>query len=83
MIKTPMDPGPWTGAPDSLYRNNDVNHRRFVKREALCRTQARQEKLSNAIQFGRLYGLGQELYETIRQKKLETRVGPGLTSAHW
>ena len=81
MIK--MDPGPWTGAPDSLYRNNDLNPHRFAKREAICRTQARQEKLSNAIQFGRVYGLGQELYETIRQKKLESRIGANLTSAHW
>ena len=81
MIK--MDVGPWSGAPDSLYRNNDLNPRRFAKREAICRTQARQEKLSNAIQFGRVYGLGQELYETIRQKKLEARLGANLTSAHW
>ena len=83
MIKTRMDPGPWTGAPDSLWRNNDLNHRRFLKREAICQTQARQEKLSNTIQTGRVYGLGQELYETIRQKKLEARLGPGLTSPRW
>ncbi len=81
MIK--MDPGPWTGAPDSLWRNNDLNQRRFNKREAICRTQARQEKLSNAIQGGRVYGLGQELYQKIRQKKLEARVGPSLSSPHW
>ncbi len=82
MIKT-MDPGPWTGAPDSLWRNNGLNQRRFNKREAKCRTQARQEKLANAIQFGRVYALGQQLYEHTRQKKLETRVGPGLSSQHW
>ena len=82
MIKT-MDPGPWTGAPDSMWRNNDLNPRRFAKREAICRTQAREEKLSNAIQFGRVYGLGQELYQSLRQTKLESRVGANLTSAHW
>ena len=78
-----MEPGPWTGAPDSLWRNNDLNQRRFQRRDAIRRTQARHEKLASAIQGGRVYGLGEEMYQSLRQKELETRVGPHLTSAHW
>jgi hypothetical protein len=78
-----MDAGPWTQAKDVLWRNNDLDERRFARREALCRTQARQFKLSENVQFGRTYGLGSRLYEWIRQKKLKQQLGPHLTSEHW
>ena len=72
MIK--MDHGPWPTVQDTLWRNNDLSERRFAKREQIYRTQARQLKLSNAIQFGRLPGLGSKMYETIHHNKLEQRL---------
>jgi hypothetical protein len=65
------DPNPWAAAPVSLWRNNDLDPHKFALREALAREQAREHKISNAIQFGRIYGLGSQHYEMIRQKKLE------------
>ena len=65
------DPGPWAAAPDSLWRNNDLNPYRFALREALVRAEATERRRSEAIQFGRIYGLGSQHYEMIRQKKLE------------
>ena len=78
-----MDTGPWTKAQDVLFRNVDLDERRFARREAICRTQARQFKLSEAIQFGRVYGLGNKFYESIRRTKLKKQLGAHLTSEHW
>ena len=82
-MKIKMDTGPWTKALDVLWRNADLDERQFAKREAICRTQARRTKLSEAIQFGRVYGLGSKLYESIRQTKLKKQLGAHLTSEHW
>ena len=71
------DPGPWTPAPDSLWRNNDLDPRRFALREALVKGESTEHRRSEAVQFGRIYGLGSQHYEMIRQKKLE-----GVLSRH-
>ena len=65
------DPGPWTPAPDSLWRNNDLDPRRFALREALVRAEATEHRRAEAIQLGRIQGLGSQHYDMIRQKKLE------------
>ena len=65
------DPGPWTPAPDSLWRNNDLDPRRFAAREALVRAEATEHRRAEAVQFGRIQGLGSQHYDMIRQKKLE------------
>ena len=72
MVK--MDQGPWPAVQDTLWKNNDLNERRFARRETLYRTQARQLKLANAIQSGRVHGLASQMYETIHHKKLEQRI---------
>ena len=65
------DPDPWAAAPASLWRNNDLDPRKFALREALARAEATEDRRSEAIQFGRIYGLGSQHYEMIRLKKLE------------
>ena len=70
-MTTCTDPDPWAAAPASLWRNNDLDPRKFALREALSQKEATEHKRSEAIQFGRIYGLGSQRYEMIRQKKLE------------
>ena len=74
LMKIKMDRGPWSTAQDTLWRNLDLSERQFARRETLYRTQARQLKLSNAIQFGRIPALGSKMYETIHHQKLERRL---------
>ena len=40
-------------------------------REQLQNEEVKDFKVAQAIQFGRLYGLGSQHYDTIRQKKFE------------
>ena len=65
------DPDPWAPAPISLWRSNDLDPRKFAQREALCQEDAKEQKISEAIQFGRIQGLGSEHYTELRRKKLE------------
>ena len=65
------DPAPWTAAPMSLWRNNDLDPHKFALREALVKEEVKEQKRSDVIQFGRIYGLGSQHYEMIKQKKLE------------
>jgi len=78
------DPAPWTAAPESLWRNNDLDPVKFALREALVKEEAKEQKRSDAIQFGRIYGLGSQHYEMIRQKKLEaTLARRSVTDKVW
>ena len=89
IVKTKMamlctSPDPWAGAPVILWGNNDLDPRKFALREALVRQEAKEHRLSDAIQFGRIYGLGSQRYEMIRQKKLEAVLARGqVTDKLW
>ena len=77
-------PDPWAGAPAILWGCNDLDPQKFALREALAREAAKEQKLSDAIQFGRIYGLGSQHYEMIRQKKLEAVLARGrITDKLW
>ena len=79
-----MDPAPWTAAPDSLWRNNDLDPHRFALREHLQREEVKDFKIAEAIETGRIYGLGSQHYEMIRQKKLEAVLAKRpVTSKLW
>ena len=78
------DPDPWCRAPQSLWRNSDLDPRRFAQREALSRQEAKQEKLAEAIEFGRIYGLAEMMYRERRRVKLERQLAPErITAPHW
>ena len=78
------DPDPWCPAPQSLWRNNDLDPRRFAAREALVRREAKEQKLHEAIEFGRLYGLAEFYYRERRRVKLEHQlVRDRITAPHW
>ena len=78
------DPAPWTAAPDSLWRNNDLDPHRFAMRERLQSEEVKDFKVAQAIQFGRIYGLGSQHYDMIRQKKFEAVLARrSLTSKVW
>ena len=78
------DLDPWVSAPQSLWRNNDLDPRRFAAREALVRRAAREQKLHEAIEFGRLYGLAEMYYrERRRQKREHQLVRDRITAPHW
>ncbi len=78
------DPAEWTSAPDSLWRNNDLDPHRFALREPLQREEVKDFRIAETIQFGRTYGLGSQRYEMIRQKKLEAVLAKrSLTSKIW
>ena len=78
------DPDPWRRALESLWRNNDLDPRRFAQREALCRQEAKQERLAEAIEFGRVYGLAEVMYRERRRTKLESQLAPErITAPHW
>ena len=78
------DPDPWAAAPGSLWRNNDLDPRRFAARETLVRRAAKEQKLHEAIEFGRLYGLAEFYYRERRRQKLERQlVRDRITAPHW
>ena len=78
------DPAPWTPAPDSLWRNNDLDPHKFALREAVQKEEVKDFKIAQAIEFGRIYGLGSQHYDMIRQKKLEAILHKRpLTSKVW
>ena len=81
---TYTDPAPWTPAPDSLWRNNDLDPHKFALREALQKEEVTDFKIAQAIEFGRIYGLGSQHYDMIRQKKLEAILHKrSVTSKVW
>ena len=83
-MTTYTDPAPWTQAPDSLWRNNDLDPHRFALREQLQREEVKDFKIAEAIETGRIYGLGSQHYEMIRQKKLEAVLAKRpVTSKLW
>ena len=65
------DKDPWCAAPDSLWRNNNLDPHRFGVREALCQREAREQKVAEAIEAGRIYGMRTQKIQQIRQQKLE------------
>ena len=78
------DLDPWCPAPQSLWRNNDLDPRRFAAREALVQREAKEQRLHEAIEFGRIYGLGEQMYRERRRQKLERQlVGDRITAPHW
>ena len=78
------DLDPWVSAPQSLWRNKDLDPRRFAAREALVRREAKEQKLHEAIEFGRIYGLGEQMYRERRRHKLERQlVADRITAPHW
>jgi hypothetical protein len=78
------DLDPWCPAPQSLWRNNDLDPRKFAAREALVQREAKEQKLHEAIEFGRIYGLGEQMYRERRRQKLERQlVGDRITAPHW
>jgi hypothetical protein len=78
------DLDPWVSAPLSLWRNNDLDPRRFAAREALVRHAAKEQKLHEAIEFGRIYGLGEMYYRERRRQKLEHQLKTAvITAPHW
>ena len=78
------DLDPWCPAPQSLWRSNDLDPRRFAAREALVRRAAKEQKLHEAIEFGRLYGLAEFYYRERRRQKLERQlVRDFITAPHW
>ena len=78
------DPNPWTAAPDSLWRNNDLDPHRFRMREQLQSEEVKDFKVAQAIQFGRIYGLGSQHYDMIWQKKFEAVLARrSITSKVW
>jgi len=78
------DLDPWCPAPQSLWRNNDLDPQRFAAREALAQRQAKEQKLHEAIEFGRLYGLAEMYYRERRRVKLEHQLKPAvITAPHW
>ena len=78
------DLDPWCPEPQSLWRNNDLDPRRFAAREALVRREAQEQKLAEAIEFGRLYGLAEFYYRERRRVKLEHQlVRDRITAPHW
>ena len=78
------DLDPWVSAPQSLWRNNDLDPRRFAAREALVRREAKEQKLHEAIEFGRVYGLAEMYYRERRRQKLEHQlVRDRSTAPHW
>ena len=78
------DPDPWCRAPVNLWRNNDLDPHRFAQREALSRQHAKQEKVAEAIEFGRIYGLAEMMYRERKRTKLEHQLVPDrITAPHW
>ena len=78
------DPDPWCRAPVNLWRNNDLDPQRFAQREALSRQEAKQEKLAEAIDLGRINGLAEMMYKERRRTKLERQLAPDrITAPHW
>ena len=75
---------PFAGAPDSLWRNNDLDPRRQALRAMVAQNDAKEQRLQDAILRGRLYGLGAAHYRAIRQRKLEAVLKRQvITSEHW
>ena len=74
MLLFNTDPDPWAGLPITLWRNNDLDPRSFAEREALVRQSAKEFKVAEAIEFGRMYGLASQMYEMRRHEKLESRL---------
>ena len=78
------DLDPWVSAPQSLWRNKDLDPRRFAAREALVRRAAKEQKHHEAIEFGRIYGLAEMYYRERRRQKLEHQlVRDRITAPHW
>ena len=71
MLTAATDPDPWCGAPDSLWRNNNLDPQRFATRESLCQREAKEQKIAEAIESGRIYGMRTQKIEQLRQHKLE------------
>ena len=75
---------PWAGAPDSLWRNADLDPQLQALRASVAQHDAKTQKLQAAIQGGSLYGLGADHYLAIRQRKLQAVLKrQTITSAHW
>jgi len=75
---------PFAGAPDSLWRNNDLDPHRQALRAMVAQTEAKEQKLQDAILRGRLYALGADHYQAIRQRKLQAVLKrQTITSEHW
>ena len=84
MLLTNTDPDPWCGAPRTFWRNNDLSPQRFAEREALVQQSAKELKIAEAIEFGRMYGLASQMYSVRRQAKMERQLKRQVvTSAHW
>ena len=75
---------PWAGAPDSLWRNADLDPQLQALRATVAQTDAKTQKLQDAILGGRLYGLGADHYKAIRHQKLQGVLKrQTITSPHW
>ena len=75
---------PWAPAPESLWRNNDLDPRRQALRAMVAQNDAKEQKLQDAILGGRLYALGAHHYQAIRQRKLQAVLKRQvITSEHW
>ena len=65
------DPDPWARGVVNLWRNQDLNPHQFAAHQTLIQEQEKEHKLQDAIQRGRVYGLGSAHYEHIRKQRLE------------
>ena len=78
------DPTPWAPSTASLWRNVDLDPHRFALREALQKEEVKDFVIARAIESGRIYGLGSQHYDMIRQKKLEAILHKrSVTSKVW
>ena len=72
----------WQTASERLNSFVRLDHELGEKLMELTKAQARDTKLANAIEAGRIYGLQQQFYEMKLQRQLGKKLH-GLTEDSW
>ena len=73
----------WDGAAVYMNRNADLNRNLFAKRDRLCQAQAYDTKMEEAIDKGRIYGLGAQMCDMSLKRKLDSIMQHPPVSVHW
>ena len=73
----------WRSAQEWMFRNVDLNPSLFGKMEVLCKKQAKETKVAEAIELGRIYGLGQQHYDMRLKRELDLQWRRAPVSAVW
>ena len=77
------DPGPWLHPAEVMNRFARLDRSLADKLNVLSELQARDNKLAEALESGRIYGLRQQKFDMMLKKQLNRQWRKAPTEAPW